>query len=137
MRFDSTTPALAAAVKRLAAVRDDLIGLDVLSVHRYLAEEFFACESVTVERIRKGRGKAIDIRRFAKAFAFDGSNGDSELRLVLEVNNSGTARPSEVLGEIYRLDETEAQALASFVRRAGSSSGRTGTRRSPFDVGEG
>jgi radical SAM-linked protein len=131
------TPILASAARRLAAVRDDLLGLDALAVHRHLVEEFFACESVTVERIRKGKGKSIDVRRFAKAFALDGSNGDSELRIVLEVNNSGTARPSEVLGRIYRLDETEAQALAGFVRRRRVFVWRDGNEETPFDVVEG
>jgi radical SAM family uncharacterized protein/radical SAM-linked protein len=131
------TPILASAVKRLSAVRDDLLGFDALSVHSRLVEEFFSSESILIERVRKGKGKSIDVRRFAKAFALEGSNGNSELRLVLEVNNSGTARPSEVLGQIYRLDERDAQALAGVVRRRRLFVWRDGTEVTPFDVAEG
>jgi radical SAM family uncharacterized protein/radical SAM-linked protein len=110
-------PAIAAAVRRLAAVCDDLEGLDPLAVHRALAEEFFTRESLVIERTRKGRTKQIDIRQYAKAFTFTGTNGDSELRLTLELTNSGSARAEEIIGSIYRLDEATRHALASRVRR--------------------
>ncbi len=127
-------PAIIAAVRRLAAVRDDLEGLDPVAVHRFLAEEFFARESLVIERTRKGRAKEIDIRRYAKGYEFTGTNGSSELRLTLELSNSGSARPEEVLGSIFRLDEGERRALSSRVRRCRLFIWREGEELSPLEA---
>jgi hypothetical protein len=129
-------PAIADAVRRVATVRDDLVGLDPDAVHQTLAEEFFARESFVVERSRKGRAKEIDIRRFAKAFAFHGTNGTSELRLTLEITNSGSARAEEVFGSIYGLDEAERKALTSRVRRRRLFVWRDGAELSPVEAAE-
>ncbi len=126
-------PALRSAVARLTAVRDDLEGLDPDTVHRLLAEEFFSRESLVIERTRKGRTKEIDIRHYAKSHAFAGTNGTSELRLVLELSNSGSARPEEVVGSIYRLDGSERQALSSRVRRCRLFVCEDGVEMSPLE----
>jgi radical SAM family uncharacterized protein/radical SAM-linked protein len=130
-------PAIAAAVRRLASVRDDLEGLDDAAVHRFLAEEFFARESFVLERVRKGRAKEIDIRRYAKAFAFTGTNGDGELRLTLELSNSGSARAEEVFGSIFRLDEAGRRALSSRVRRCRLFVWREGQELTPLEAAGG
>jgi len=127
-------PVITTAVKRLAAVRDDLIGLDVEAVHRTLVEEFFARESLVIERTRNGRAKQIDIRHYAKGFSFEGTNGDGELRLTLEITNSGSARPEEILGSIYRLDDTARQSLVSRVRRRRLFVWREGDELSPLEA---
>jgi radical SAM-linked protein len=127
-------PVIATAVRRLAAVRDDLAGLDVETVHRTLVEEFFARDEVVVERIRKGRTKQIDARRYAKEFAFAGSNGSGELRLTLELTNSGSVRPEEILGSIYRLDATAQRSLSSRVRRCRLFVSREGAELSPIEA---
>lgn len=129
-------PVIAGAVRRLAAVRDDLSGLDADAVHRVLTEEFFARESLVIERVRKGRAKEIDIRHYARAFRFEGTNGDSEVRLTLELTNSGSARPDEILGSIYRLDPTERQSLSSRVRRCRLFIWRDGTELSPIEASD-
>ena len=129
-------PVITAAVARLAAVRDDLAGLDSDAVHRFLAREFFDREELVVERTRKGRTKQIDIRRYAKAFSFSGANGDRELRLTLELTNSGSARPEEILGSIYRLDGTAQKALSSRIRRCRLFVWREGEELSPLEAAE-
>jgi radical SAM family uncharacterized protein/radical SAM-linked protein len=132
VRLDA--PPLAAAVARLSAVRDDLLGLAPADVHRRLVEEFFASESVIVERVRKGRTKGIDLRQGAKAFELAGAGGAGELRLTLEVSNAGSVRPAEVLGRIYRLDEQAQRSLTGYVRRTRLFVWRDGTAVDPFDV---
>jgi radical SAM family uncharacterized protein/radical SAM-linked protein len=127
-------PPLVGAVARLAAVRDDLTGLDPAAIHHRLVEEFFASESVVIERVRKGRAKGIDVRRGAKAFALVGSGGGGELRLTLEVSNAGSVRAGEVLGRIYRLDEQAQRSLTSYVRRSRLFVWREGAEVDPLEA---
>lgn len=129
-------PVLSAAVGRLAVVRDDFQGLDPHQIHRALVEEFFAHESVVVERIRNGRAKQVDIRQYAHGFAFTGSNGDTELSLTLEVSNSGSARPDEVISSIYRLDPSARQTLTSRVRRRRLFIAKDGIELTPLEEAE-
>ena len=103
---------------------------------RWLIANVLSIPSSVIERSRKGRAKEIDIRRFAKAYEFLGTNGTSELRLTLEITNSGSARPEEIFGSIYRLDEAERRALSSRVRRCRLFVWREGTESSPLEAAE-
>lgn len=50
-------------------------------------------ESVLVQRVRHGKAKSVEVRRFIKAIRLDGGS----VRMLLRFTDEGTARPEEVM----------------------------------------
>ncbi|MCI0486091.1 MAG: TIGR03960 family B12-binding radical SAM protein [Blastocatellia bacterium] len=108
-------PEMADALASLSRERDEFQGLTYKEIHERLAGEFMARDECLIERVRKGKRKKMDVRRYTSDLQVDSESG--HLRIVTEISPGGSVKPTEVVAAVYGLTDEQVLLLSSRVRR--------------------
>lgn len=106
---------ICAAVARIRSERADLESADEYDIHSRLVQEFMARERHLIQRVRKDKTQAVDVRHYTKEITV--SDDTKVLEIVTEISPGGSVKPVEVAAAVYRLTGAEQAALGSRVRR--------------------